>query len=270
MPTSFDFDAATTRYDGRNAYWLGRCAALAYRDRREAEPEWNAWGFDRVRLVERADTQVHVAGSRSVVVVAFRGTEPGRLKDWRADLDAPFETGPFGRVHRGFQRALRQVWEELGLTIGAFQDQGQALFVTGHSLGAALATLAVAHMRAPPNDKPVYGLYTFGSPRVGDREFERRFNADFGAQCFRFVNNNDLVTRLPPRQAGYSHVGRMLYFDRHGGLQSDPAFWLKFLDSVKGAALDIGRLGPDALRDHAMEESYVPRLEKHRDTRPFG
>jgi triacylglycerol lipase len=270
MAESFDFNASTTRYHPRNAYWLGRCAALAYEAPDRAVPVFNGWGFDRVRFLDTKDTQGYVIGSRALVIVAFRGTEPDRLKDWKANADAQFDPGPFGRVHRGFQRALRHLWEDMGLTIGAFQDAGQAIFFTGHSLGAALATLAVAHMRAAPNDKPVYGLYTFGSPRVGDREFEQRFNQDFGRRCFRFVNNNDLVTRVPPRAVGFSHVGTMLYFDRKGRLQDDPAWWYRFVDSVKAGALDLGELGPDALKDHGMAAGYLANLERNGDVDPFA
>lgn len=85
-------------------------------------------------------------------------------------------------------------------------------------MGAALATLAAAYLRDAgrhpddPKDKPVNGLYTFGCPRAGNRDFERAFNQDSGARAFRFVNNNDIVTRVPPRELDYSHVGKFLYF----------------------------------------------------------
>lgn len=270
MPDAFDFNPITARYDPRNAYWLGRIAALAYDAPDKAGAQFRDWGFDRIRFLDRDDTQGYVLGSSTLVVVAFRGTEPDRLQDWLSDANAAFVTGPWGRVHAGFQKALGLVWEEMGLTIGAFQDRGQALFVTGHSLGAALATLAVAHMRAGPNDKPVRGLYTFGSPRVGDRTFETAFDADFGPRCYRFVNNNDLVTRVPPRSVGFSHVGTMLYFDRNGGLQDDPGFWDQFLDSVQGAAQDFGSLGPDSIKDHSMDHGYVPNLQKNRGVNPLA
>lgn len=51
------------------------------------------------------------------------------------------------------------------------------------------------------------GLYTFGQPRTGDREFARKPDADFEQQTFRYVNNNDIVTRVPFRAMNYSHVG---------------------------------------------------------------
>src|SRR5262249_8900617 len=174
------------------------------------------WGFDRFQFFDRNGTQCYLAGNAKMVVAAFRGTQPHMLKDWLTDGDTCFCGQSFGRVHQGFERGLEEVRNEVTAAIAQFQDAGQSLWFTGHSLGAALATLAVAHLRAPPSDKPVYGLYTYGQPRVGDRDFEQRFNTDFKPRAFRFVNNNDLVTRIPSRVAGLSHGGKVLYFDPKG------------------------------------------------------
>ena len=260
----------TVRYQPRNAYSLGLAADLAYEDAGKIQRQTAQWGCDRFEFLDRDDTQGYVCGSRDLIIVAFRGTEPDRLRDWLSDANAQFEPGPFGRVHKGFQRALKKVWEDMSSAINRFQDNAQSLWFTGHSLGAALATLAVAHLRCPPNDKPVYGLYTFGSPRIGDRDFEQRFNADSGSCCFRFVNNNDIVTRVPSRARGFSHVGTFMYFDRHGRLVDDPAFWYRFLDGLKASVQDLGKLGPDMIKDHSMTEGYLPNLEKNIGVTPFA
>ncbi|MGH8676838.1 MAG: lipase family protein, partial [Burkholderiales bacterium] len=245
----FSFVHDTTRYQPRNAYSLGLAADLAYEDEGKVREQTLNWGFSRFQFLDRADTQGFVGGNSEMIIVAFRGTEPDRLRDWLSDANTEFESGPFGRVHMGFQRALKKVWDDMTSAIVRFQDNAQSLWFAGHSLGAALATLAVAHMRGPPNDKPVYGLYTFGQPRVGDRDFEQRFNVDSQSRTFRFVNNNDLVTRVPSRATGFSHVGTFLYFDRNGRLVDDPGFWYRFLDGVKGTVADLGNLGPDMLKD---------------------
>jgi hypothetical protein len=81
------------------------------------------------------------------------------------------------------------------------QEINRPLFYTGHSLGAALATLAAG--RFPPR-----ALYTFGSPRVGDGEFATTLE---GVPTFRLVNNRDLVTGVP-RKVGrvrLAHVGQL-------------------------------------------------------------
>jgi triacylglycerol lipase len=128
--------------------------------------------------------------------------------------------------------------------------------------------LAVATLRQS-EDKPVYGLYTFGQPRVGDRNFERTFNLDCKPRAFRFVNNNDVVPRVPPRELGYSHVGTFLYFDTEGTVQSDPSWWYRLLDSFKGRIEDFLKPGTDGSKDHSMAR-YLANLEKNVNTRPEG
>ncbi len=267
MPQPFDqFDPITARYHGENAVALSHAARLAYDGATQCATTAQKWGFTKTRLIDRRETQCLVLGNAGAVVVAFRGTEPGRLEDWMSDLDANQVPGPFGRVHDGFRRALSHVWDELNACVAEFQDQGQSLWATGHSLGAALATLTCARWREA--DKPVNGLYTFGAPRVGNRDFERTFNQDFGARNFRFVNNADLVTRVPLREMGYSHAGKLAYFDDEGKLQTDPGWWDRFLNHVQGHIADLGKLGPAGINQHSMDR-YVSLCEQNRTAAPF-
>jgi triacylglycerol lipase len=199
-------------------------------------------------------------------VVAFRGTEPGKLRDWMSDLDSKLVAGPFGLVHCGFRLALSHVWDELNACVAAFQDQGQSLWLTGHSLGAALATLAAARWREA--DKPVHGLYSYGGPRVGNRDFERSLNQDFGARNFRFVNNADLVTRVPLRAMGYSHAGTLLHFSDKGKLTSDPDRWYALLNRMQGRLDDLLDMALADLRQHSIDH-YVKLCEKNRAANPL-
>jgi triacylglycerol lipase len=267
MPHPFDsFQPATALYRGDNAVALSRAARLAYNPAGESDALARQWGFPRRRFIDRRESQCLVMGNPDAVVVAFRGTEPDRLKDWMTDLDIQLVSGPFGQVHNGFLLALSHVWDELNACVGEFQDQGQSLWVTGHSLGAALATLAVARWRVA--DKPVHGLYNFGGPRVGDRAFERTFDQDFGARNFRFVNNADLVTRVPLRTMGFSHAGTLIYFDSKGRLIADPGIWDAFLNRIHGRIEDLGRMGAAALKQHSIDQ-YVRLCEKNRAVSPF-
>ena len=256
------FSHSSTSFSFFNAVALGQAALIAY----EAEPTIAAavdkWGMNNFRFITQKETQCFVAGDDKKIIVSFRGTEPNKLKDWATDAGIFLGPGPFGSVHQGFLGALLDVWPAVRDTLREFQDQAQSLWFTGHSLGAALATLAVTELRK--NARPVYGLYTFGQPRVGDSEFERMFNMDFKSMCFRYANNNDVVTRVPLRTMGYRHVGNCLYFDHKGILRSDISYWWKFLDSVAGRVDDLGKLGPDAIKDHSMK-TYLKLLRKNQD-----
>ncbi len=267
MPHPFDhFQPGTARYHGENAVALSRAARLAYNSAGECTALCSQWGFTSHHFIDRRETQCLVMGNANAIVVSFRGTEPGKLKDWMSDFDTQFCNGPFGKVHNGFHQALARVWDELNQCVTEFQNRGQSLWVTGHSLGAALATLAAARWREV--DKPVHGLYSFGGPRVGDRVFERAFDQDFGSRNFRFVNNTDLVTRVPLRSMGFSHTGTLLYFDSKGKLQVDPGFWDAFLNRVKARIDDLGKLGPADLKQHSIDH-YVKLCEKNRAAKPF-
>lgn len=257
----FDYKHDTTRYEPVNALWLGRAARLAYADEQAIYKEITAWGFDKFRFFSRRETQAFVIGNDKMVITAFRGTEPTQLRDWMTDADLNFVGGPGGGVHDGFYRALGYVYPEIRNTLSEFQRNGQSLWFTGHSLGAALAMLTVAKL-IQEEDRPVYGLYTFGQPRTGDKDFARTYNQEIKARTFRFVNNNDVVPRVPPRELGYSHAGTFLYFGADGNIHSDLSWWYRLLDSLKGRIDDFLKPGTDGMKDHFMDR-YLGKLEKN-------
>lgn len=255
------FDHDTTAYTSTNAIALANAAQLAYSDPEAIEKTViSNWRFKQFRFLDGNSTQAFVAGNDQCILVAFRGTEPGRLEDWISDIRFSLVPGPLeGRVHEGFYDGLAEVWQTLYRTIARFRDnKPKSLWFTGHSLGAALATLAVAKLR--DEDRPVDGLYTFGQPRTGDRSFARNFNFDFKPYMFRFVNNNDIVTRVPSRSMGFSHVGSFRYFTEDGELATDISRWNRFLDRMRGRIEDIFEWGSDGIKDHSME-TYVSLTE---------
>jgi triacylglycerol lipase len=261
------FQPATALFHPDNAVALARAAQLAYNSAAKIAAMAPTWGFPQCRFIARRETQLYVMANAKAIVVAFRGTEPDNLKDWMCDLDTRFVSTPLGLIHTGFHMAVDHVWSDLNACIREFQTHGQSLWLTGHSLGAALAILATARWREI--DKPVNGLYNFGAPRVGDRVFERTFNQDFGNRTFRYVNNADLVTRVPLRAMGFSHVGRFLCFDEKGKVSADPGWWSTFLNRMEGRIADLGNMGSADLKQHSID-SYVALTLKNRALNPFA
>jgi hypothetical protein len=137
------------------------------------------------------------------VVVAFRGTESNKPEDLLVDLlTGQTDSSAGGRVHRGFAYAFGRIRAALASTV---ETAGPGpLLITGHSLGAGLATLAAAHFRSRQPR-----LITFGSPRVGDDGFCALLTSNQIGGA-RFVNCCDLVTRIPPEQFDGPHVERLL------------------------------------------------------------
>ena len=251
------FDPHTTKYRHQNAHLLAKASSLAYQSPDAIEPEVVQWGFPQFTFIDRKDSQAFMAGNAEMIIIAFRGTEPTTLKDWMTDVKIRRKTGPFGKAHRGFLKGFQVVWPEIRSVINEWQTQAQSLWLTGHSLGGALATLAMASLGEEA--KPVHGLYTFGQPRVGGKSFARNLDLDFKPRMFRFVNNNDVVTRVPTRKMGYRHIGQVLIFDSSGKLQTDMHFWNQFLDRVIGRIADLGRPGTDGIKDHYMAR-YLTHL----------
>ena len=126
------------------------------------------------------------------IVLVFRGTESNSIKDIKADANAKTtqcETG--GKIHSGFKEAFEEVASEIQKKLDKDTWKDKPLFITGHSLGGALATIATKKLS---HKVDIAACYTFGSPRVGDEEWV----AGIKAPVYRIVNAADCVTMLPP------------------------------------------------------------------------
>ena len=237
------FEAQDGHFSLVNAGWLADCSLLVYlTDPDEVKTRLTReGGFDDPTCIgfDRPGAQCFVARRPEGTVVCFRGTEVGEWQDLAADADiilAPDrDTEQEGRVHRGFLRSLDTIWDDVESTL-----TGGKIWFTGHSLGAALATLAAD--RCPE----VHPLYTFGSPRVGDKKFRQGFRAN----AYRFVNNNDGVTVVPPGApvSTYRHVGDLKFLDERGRLTDDPRWWLRFKAGLSGHLRRIVQVGGEFRR----------------------
>lgn len=189
----------------------------------------NKADFELIRYFNEGDTQAFLAKREKdkTAVLSFRGTEKNSWTDIKTDLNARFYKGEGGvKMHSGFVGAYNQVREQVEEAVNKLPPEF-SLYVTGHSLGGALATIAA---RALERDS-LAACYTFGGPRVGDEEFAD----DIRAPVYRIVNAADGVPRVPPSWithiivffvspfserlanlleknfCGYKHVGDMRY-----------------------------------------------------------
>jgi triacylglycerol lipase len=161
---------------------------------------------------------------QGLAYIAFRGTQPDETRDllvdakvWLIDWDGP------GKVHRGFWQSFSRLLPQIRSWL-ARHDQAR-LVLTGHSLGAALATLMAGLYRESE-------LVTFGSPRVGDGDFAASFA---GRMVRRYVDCADLVTKVPPLP--YRHLEGECYIDRNGQIAaSAPGMLVRLFDQIRGGA----------------------------------
>lgn len=151
---------------------------------------------------------------QNTVVIAFRGTEPTDVRDVGTDLLAlPTSWGDGGAmVHAGFALAYGSARDDVARWVTTL-SAGTRLTLVGHSLGAALATLAGTQY-------PQAHVTTIGGPRIGNHAFVESIPH---RQLTRIVGCADLVPALPPEGLfGYSHPAACIYIDSVGQLHADP------------------------------------------------
>ncbi len=234
-----------------NAYLLALAAKLAYAGAPEARAITTLWGFDKnwFHPFDVRDTQGFMTENDATLLIAFRGTTS--IRDWITDARILQLDGPTGKVHKGFLDAWRDVEAAVR---GKIAGTGpRRIWICGHSLGGALAKVAAAslHFGNPP--VAVQGVVTFGQPRVGNARFAAAFDAAFGGRSFRFINDRDIVPRVPPGLE-YTHDGGRLFINSQGEItpeaQSDGP-----LERLHAAALALPGKGEN-IADHSMDE-YV-------------
>lgn len=240
-----------------NAKFLGAAAKLAYNEKPEVEEMLASWKMDLVQFFDRNETQAYLAQSKDACILAFRGTQPDKIVDWLTDLGALQVPGPVGKVHGGFLTALNYIWPDV---LRALQTKRgtRTLWITGHSLGGALAVLATAKLRTDPrNSQTVNGLYTYGQPRVGDTTFSKAFDQLMGAHTFRFVNYKDIVPRVPLTTMQFGDIGTFQYFNDQ---QWDPSTtWAQAMLHTVGTTVQE-LIKNNGVEDHMMER-YLAKLD---------
>lgn len=211
-----------------------------------------------IDFFDKGSTQCYLLTYKDQLVVCFRGTEPTKFADIKADLDffKVHEKG-WGEVHAGFFDALGEVYSQL-LTRVIETRESHSIVFTGHSLGAALATLAMARFNDPNAE-----LFTFGSPRVGNSEFARNFTKRM-PNIWRIRNHNDVVTQAP--KVFYYHVGDMYYIDGAGVIVQNPSWWCRFKGFCSGTVKGFGRRELDGFADHSIDR-YAHRLNSYTDSK---
>jgi triacylglycerol lipase len=216
-----------------NAWRLCELSLIAYADKAFVEEKSKGLKAEGYSIDSEGGTETEYlfVSSPTDVIVVFRGTEIdnflGSVSDWLTDFRIGLRPDSHGNgIHEGFTVALDRVWKGLKSRIETVTTRNKNIRVwfTGHSLGAALAALS-AYRASIDNLFDVHAVYTYGSPRVGDKGFLDHFiKSGLNARTFRFRNNSDIVTRVPPF-SHFFHVGQSHLIDNTGNLHlnTEPA-----------------------------------------------
>jgi triacylglycerol lipase len=212
------FDPSLTDFSLKNAYALAWACQLAYET---ADPLkvasiaglWNIELFpDSIISVEsatvlpRSSTHLFVGRCRGAIIIAFAGTDPVSLANWISDFDLGITRSG---AANGFAEAAQSVWPRIEDLLRTRGEAGP-IFVTGHSLGAALAAITASNIETAFPGR-LRAVFAFGMPRTGNQQFASAYNQALGARTFRLVHGQDLVPTVPPSGLNDSrHVGRLL------------------------------------------------------------
>jgi len=251
-------------YSDRMAWVLASMAHLVYQkfenEAKEKElllETLKGGGFKWIKgfISRDTDTQAFlvVKEDRSYAVLSFRGTEPTKLTDLLTDAKANLVSAIAGRVHSGFMDAYRSVEKDIEKEILKLKDI--PIYITGHSLGAALATLATQCLEQNHTIRDqIAACYTFGSPRVGNKEFD----GELKSVVYRVVNTTDIVTVIPLLAMGYIHVGDVRFLENAPGMFRRG--YIPILQRAYFFLMTGLRLFGPLVGDHAIAE-YRKKLE---------
>ena len=225
-------------------------AAITYEDPKTAKTKFNAIGCTIVEFFDIDNAQAYLLKNNDGIhVLSFRGTEVTEPSDILADLKAGKNIEAIGgKIHVGFKGEINKLWPAIEKAVAGIDS----LYVTGHSLGAAMATIASGRMQSK-----VLALITFGSPRVGNKEFVNSLTVTH----YRVQNNCDDVTKVPFRLMGFTHHGTHLYMNYYGAFRNLTP-WQQVKDMVR-SRLKARAKGQKFLGayDHMMD-NYIAKLGK--------
>jgi len=240
------FEPTKSSFDPANAWWLSELCRLVYTpDNKEGRKPWrkiirfdflDKSPFEEIHSFHKTGTHAaiyrcHPPGNPddNYHILCFRGTSG--FRQWVLNLSAAptlwasSDNHPVNLlskkdrlapcVHSGFKILFDRIWPLIEPIIA---DIPGPFIYTGHSLGAALATMA--SLRKAPTQ-----LYTFGSPRIGNAAFRDQFDHP---PHFRICNHHDIVTLLPQtvdqlQPFDFHHSGQFIYLDKNGAAQHNPS-----------------------------------------------
>ena len=234
---------------------MAEISAAAYNDNDDSV--FKNLGFTKTKFIDREGAQAYVSASKTELIVACRGTQPTQPTDLLADLNTIPKRHGVGWVHSGFRTEARKVLDDIIAFVKA--NKNRDIYVTGHSLGAAMALYVTQELEYAGFQPKL--LMSYGQPRLGNSDYV----ASIKTEHYRFVNCNDLVTHVPPQAMLFKHHGKLCYINFYGNIRP-VTNWQRFKDQLRGRFRAWKkREFFDGVRDHLMT-NYINKLKNISDT----
>lgn len=264
-----------------SARFLCEASALAYLPESAGQKAFREKLGLEARLFSVDNTQAWLGVDEANVVVAFRGTESATTLDGLKDIlltDAMnllvvpegrlghdlSAAGVGARFHKGFVDAIAEIWTPLLAAVEAeLKSNDRPLWITGHSLGGALALLAAWLFKR--RFIPVHEVCTFGAPMIGNAAACTAFDREFAGRIFRYVNGRDPVPKLPTLSLV---ANEFLHVQQERLLGGDPMTGISDVLRVVAAKAAGGLLSGELVNEawgHINEEVASHFLDRYRD-----
>jgi hypothetical protein len=271
------------------AHLLGTCAGYAYSDAETVSTIMARMGLDKNHCLAigqsvdamfiRSTAFLVQSACGRVVVIAYRGTEPVNPINWLTDADVnpdrvDFPVGGANgpcELHGGFYRNVRATRYQIAEALErAFRGEPlsrvrgrrprkldhalQRIYITGHSLGGAMAAVLAVLLAHDTDDayvrmrNAVAAVWTFGQPMVATPALAKACRDDkfLSAKLRRFIHGHDVVPAVPPTASGsFAHFGREYRFHLPGAVAE-----------LRNAVTNSTESFPDqldAIRDRTMD-----------------
>lgn len=240
---------------------LAEMSNSAYLDVVAAAPAMKRFGFSVIQPIVVGSMAVYVVSGEDVVVVVFRGTD--ERADWLVNLDRTTIQTEEGPIHRGFFNAYGTLRDKIAGAVTA--AKAKHVWVTGHSLGGALAVVCAADLIE--NDIEIRGVITFGQPMVARRELVRYLDTLLLRRLAHYVNEADVVPRLSPE---YSHCGSLVWFTEGTIMRSKPKFLYQSTGKPSADEPKAGDIAPMTEAEFQALQAEVLAADPQPEEAPDG
>ncbi len=237
-----------------NGFILSNIARLSYEDENTFRTEIvkytnpdKIYFFD-AKINNFSDAQIYILKYNNYLVFSVRGTssksdmltDANIFKDLFQDVQycnyVDQKKYKNIKVHSGFLNQYNTI--KFCVLAEVFQyiwknktEQPLKLYLTSHSLGAAISTLLATCLKAHFGNKIYIENWSFGCPRVGNSTFNKYYNDNID-KTFRFINKNDIVTRIP--RIGYNKFKDFIQL----GKPNNSNYLEKIIGSVNDHSMD--------------------------------
>lgn len=234
---------------------FAKLSQIAYLGEEDARISAKELGFTTTEFYNKIGAQSYRFMSKNDLVISCRGTQPTEYNDIKADANAlPVISETVSRVHKGFKDEVDALWPMVLEDITRKVNQDKNLWFCGHSLGAAMATIMASRCWYQKELGNPVELYTYGSPRVGWSGYCNTINVEH----HRWVNNNDIVCRVPLLLMGFRHHGTEHYLNAYGKLRTHTG-WQRFKDRWRGIWMGLKQGKIDNFSDHNIGD-YIKHI----------